>query len=471
MNPVRVATSLAALLVFAFSLTSCEVSVESGSDDFQVEKTSLQDLVRCDRQGVPARMLCGTIHVPLEREDPDLGLIGIAFAVLPATEPPQGERKAILGIEGGPGYGSIGSAASYQALLGDALVTRDLITVDARGTGGSDPIDCPDLQQGTTRENIGVAACADQLGERWGSYRTSAIVDDFDSVLESLGYGKVEVYGDSYGTYAAQSFAFRHPDRVEKVALDSAYPVRGESAWYPTIWQTGIRSLGIVCRRTPGCQGDAGKRLDLFVRKLRRDGYSAGPFLDLLAGAGYSPPGSYREINYIVASDLAGNSTPYFDAMRQGPSDGGSPSAYSKGMEAAVSCNDYPLLWDKESDQGDRYREMLDEVQGYPDKGAFSPFTPREIALSQTFLYLGCVSAPAPDRFYEPPAAEDAEAPDVPVLVVNGELDNVTSPGEGQMVADLFPDSRLFIVPNAGHTYSLSNPGSPGAREIRDFLR
>ncbi|MCB0870432.1 MAG: alpha/beta hydrolase [Solirubrobacterales bacterium] len=465
----KVAVLVAASLSLGFAIAGCEVTVESGTDDFKVEEIPLEGLAPCDGPGMPQRMLCGSVNLPLEREDPDLGLINIAFAVLPATSPPTGERKGILGIEGGPGYGSIGSAALYRNLLGDVLRTRDLITIDARGTGESEAIDCPDLQHGTTSEEIGLAACVEQLGERFGSYRTSAIVDDFASVLDALGYEKVDVYGDSYGTFAAQSFAFRHPDRVRRIALDSAYPVRGESAWYPSIWQTGIRSLETVCDRTPGCS-DASERLDEFVKRLRQDGYSTGPFLDLLAGAGYSPPGSYRDINEIVAADLAGNSAPYFEATRQSPAASGPPEAYSVGMEKVVSCNDYPMLWNKESPQADRYPELLAEVRNYP-ADAFKPFTPREIALSPEFLYLECLVFPGPDRFYEPPAGEDAEAPDVPVLIVNGELDNVTSPEEGRATADLFPDSRLFVVPNAGHTYPLSYPGSVGAREIRDFLR
>lgn len=460
--------TLLAAVGLTFALSACEVDVESGGTDFVVEKKSLDDLSRCDRPNLPKRLLCGYIDVPLEREDPPLGRTVVAFSVLPAADPPEGGRKAILGIEGGPGYGSIGSSGMYARLFGDLLRTRDLVTVDARGTGASDAIDCPDLQDGTTSEEVGLAACVEQLGERSGSYRTAAIVDDFASVLDSLGYDRVQVYGDSYGTFAAQSFAFRHPERVERIALDSAYPVKGESAWYPSIWQTGIRSLGTVCERTPGCE-DAEGKLERFVAKLREDGYSTGPFLDVLASAGYSPPESYREINEMVAADLAGDSAPYFEATRQFPADSGTPTAYSVGMEKVVSCNDYPMLWDKSSSQADRYPELLAEVRDYPDD-AFEPFTPHEIALSPDFLYLECLVAPGPDEFYEPPAAEDAKAPDVPVLVVNGELDNVTSPEEGRATAKLFPDSEVFIVPDAGHTYPLSNPGSVGARRIREFL-
>lgn len=443
---------------------------ETNEDGNETERVSLRDLKLCERPNLPDRLRCGTIDLPLERADPSLGSIEIAYAVLPGKQEAGGPRKGLVGIEGGPGYGSIGSATFYQRLFGDVLESRDLIMVDARGTGLSEPINCPDLQSGTTTPDIGVAACAEQLGERSGSYRTAAIADDIDSVLTALGYETVQVYGDSYGTYAAQSFAFRHPDRLERLALEGAFPVRGESAWYPSTWRTAIRSLGIVCRRTPDCRGNAMARLDRFVAGLKDDGYSLGPFLDHLAEAGYSPPGSYREINRMVSSFLAGDRDPYFEMTKQVPDDIGAPAAYSVGMELTVSCNDYPMLWDKSSDQSERYRELLAEVRDYP-KRAFSPFTPREIALSPEYLYLECLAAPRPDSFYEPPADADAPAPDIPVLVVNGELDNVTSPEEGRATAALFPDSKVHMVPNGGHVYALYYPGTPAAEKIREFLR
>ena len=59
----------------------------------------------------------------------------------PAGEP-------VVAFEGGPGYPSIGSAASYLFMLGSLHQTHDLIVMDQRGTGTSDPIRCPDLQNG-----------------------------------------------------------------------------------------------------------------------------------------------------------------------------------------------------------------------------------------------------------------------------------------------------------------------------------
>jgi len=46
-------------------------------------------------------------------------------------------------------------------------------------------------------------------------------------VLEALGIAQVGLYGDSYGTYFAQVFTLRHPQRLRALVLDGAYPLDG----------------------------------------------------------------------------------------------------------------------------------------------------------------------------------------------------------------------------------------------------
>ena len=48
------------------------------------------------------------------------------------------------------------------------------------------------------------------------------------------------------------------------------------------------------------------------------------------------------------------------------------------------------------------------------------------------------------------------------MLVVSGELDSVTTPREGERVAEEFPNSEWFEAPNAGHVHSLYNPHGAG---------
>lgn len=431
---------------------------------------SLADLEPCERKGVPPRLLCGKLRLPYERADPSLGSLGIAFGVRPRSDRSTPGRGAIIAIEGGPGYGSIGSASTYVNLLGDRLRHRDLLVVDAPGTGASSALNCRLLQSGRADDATGVAACARTLGERFGSYRTQVAADNIDAIRRALGYDDVQVYGDSYGTYLAQSYAFRHPDGLSALVLDSAYPVRGESGWYPSVWRTGIRGLSIACRRSPDCRGDAGARLARFVRLLRETKLGVGPLLDRLGTAGYAPPQSYLKIDAAISAYLHGNTAPYEALTRPGRVGYGKPGAYSHGEELAVSCNDYPMIWDKEASPEQRQAQLQERVNAYP-KDAFAPFTPAEIALSSDVLYLACLSAPAPNALYQPPVAADAPAPDAPTLVISGELDNVTSPAEGRATAALFPRSRFWLFPDGGHVASLYGRNNPGAKRIRAFLK
>lgn len=60
---------------------------------------------------------------------------------------------------------------------------------------------------------------------------------------------------------------------------------------------------------------------------------------------------------------------------------------------------------------------------------------------------------------------------EAPVLVVNGELDDLTTPFEGGLVAAQFPNAKRFIGRNAGHVDSLYFPDGPSGRTTRRFLR
>jgi hypothetical protein len=55
--------------------------------------------------------------------------------------------------------------------------------------------------------------------------------------------------------------------------------------------------------------------------------------------------------------------------------------------------------------------------------------------------------------------------------VIAGELDTLTSPTEGWMVATDFPDSRVMLVHDAGHVSSLYGGRYPSRDRVRAFIR
>jgi pimeloyl-ACP methyl ester carboxylesterase len=443
-----------------------------GDGEYEVPSIATSELRACGGLPKPAGFRCGSIRVPFEREEASLGETKIGFAVRRRGERDEPSRGAIFAAEGGPGYSSTGTANAYVKLFGPLLRHRELVLVDQRGAGRSEPLDCPDLQHGRGREWLTLAECARRLGERAMSYRTEAMADDLDDVREALGFDEITLYGDSYGSFLAQSYAFQYGDRLNALVLDSTYQLEGEDPWYPSLPRTGIRSIATACERSEECSGDARKRLERLVEHLRDTGRGVGALIDAIAeaGTGTFATDSYVKIDRAGRSLLHGNPAPWRKLTEEDKPAYHHPRFYRRAGELVVGCNDYPMIWDKEADEDVRREQLEEAIRGY-DQDAFEPFTPREMALSSEIGYLECLTWPEPTALYESPNPDDAEAPDVPTLVVAGELDDITTPTEGKVVAAQFPNSEYFEARNGGHVVSLYDSHGSAAREIRKFLR
>jgi pimeloyl-ACP methyl ester carboxylesterase len=415
-------------------------------------------------------LLCGSIAVPKFRSDPDRGNLEIGFAVRPRDDRSTPAEGTIFAVEGGPGYSTIGTANSYARLFGDLLEHRDLVLVDMRGTGRSGPVRCPDLQSGRAPGWIALPECARRLGDDFEAYATGPAAEDLDDVRAALGLGRITLYGDSYGTYLAQSYAFRHPGRLQALVLDGAYPVRGESPWYPSLIKAGNRDMRIACSRDPRCPPGAGRRLERAAQLMRRRGMRVGALIDAIAAGAYSPPGAYLRVDRALRKLLAGRPRAWRRLNMDETVAFRDRTRYDHSQELAVSCNDYPMIWDRRAGEAERRIQLERAIRGYDDD-AFGPFTPREVAIGSETGHLECLTWPRPTERREPPVPAGAEPTDAPVLVVNGELDDLTTPFEGRLVAREFPDARTYVGRNAGHVDSLYDAQGPSAHAIRRFLR
>src|ERR1700716_101894 len=69
----------------------------------------------------------------------------------------------------------------------------------------------------------------------------------------------------------------------------------------------------------------------------------------------------------------------------------------------------------------------------------------------------------------QPPAAP--RYPDIPVLVISGELDNMTSPADGAAAAARFPRARHVVIANSFHVNALPHARSDcAAILVRRFM-
>lgn len=427
-------------------------------------------LERCDL-GLPRPFQCGRITVPMRRADPALGGTRVAFAVRKRADTSRPALGTIMAMDGGPGYGSTAApfARSLVAVLAPLLRRYDLVLFDERGTGRSQVLDCPALQAGLIQEPIAIGLCANQLGPRYAGYTTGEAAHDLDAVRRALGLGKVFFYGDSYGTLFGQAYAVRYPGSLRGLILDSAYA--GDDPYYRTLLPAGLRGLRIACRRSPDCGGDPVARYSRVVHRFHEAERSTEGLLGFLLQAGTLAPRSYLSLDDGVRRFLAGQPRRLNRLIAPGPAGHGALSEFSYGLEIAVECMDYPLLWDPAAPSAERIRQLSAAVARMP-KDYFAPFGRREYLMSSAAHLTNCLNWPAPPPGHEPPVPAGWRAPrSFPTLVLAGEVDDITSVAEARQVVGRFPRSHLYVVPDRGHASSLYFPfRSPAVGAIRRFV-
>jgi pimeloyl-ACP methyl ester carboxylesterase len=425
----------------------------------------------CDL-GLQRPFRCGHVTVPMRRADPALGTTKVAFALRSRADRSRPALGTIVAIDGGPGYASTDApfARSLAAVMAPLLRRHDLVLFDERGTGRSDVVDCPTLQAGLIQESIAVGECANRLGPRYAGYTTAEAAHDLEAVRRALGLGRVFLYGDSYGTLFGQAYAARYPGSLRGLVLDSAYPA--DDPYYRTLLPAGLNGLRIACDRAPGCEGDPVARLSRVVRRFHAAARSTEGLLGFLLQAGTLAPRSYLSLDEADRRFLVGEPRRLRRLIAPGPAGHGALSEFSSGLEIAVTCNDYPLLWDPRAGVDERIRQLSAAVTRMP-RDYFAPFGRREYLLSAAAHLTSCLTWPAP-----PPGGLEAPVPAgwraptaFPTLILAGQVDDITSVAEARQVRRRFPRSRLFVVPDRGHSSSLYFPfRSPGVGAIRRFI-
>jgi hypothetical protein len=140
-------------------------------------------------------------------------------------------------------------------------------------------------------------------------------------------------------------------------------------------------------------------------------------------------------------------------------------------------CQDPPQIFDMRLAPllrvADRDRAVTDRKRTLPD--TYAPFTIDEyrgMPLDYSFIDQ-CVEWPvAPTRH---PAshvvAADAHYPDVPALIISGELDNITTMADGAAVAGAFKHGTQIRIANSFHVNALPRARSScGADIVRRFI-
>ena len=198
---------------------------------------------------------CASIAAPEDPRRPWGPTIALHIAVLPATMRPA--AGALFYLEGGPGGAATQAAVEVNRLFAEVGRRRDVVMVDQRGTGGSARLACPDRRV-RARDTAAVTAylrhCFARLRGDARLDTTSVAADDIEAVRRTLGYGRIDLYGGSYGATLAQAYLRRYPGSVRSVVLDSgSLP---DVRIYDVSAHNAERALGVQlarCSRMPAC--------------------------------------------------------------------------------------------------------------------------------------------------------------------------------------------------------------------------
>jgi pimeloyl-ACP methyl ester carboxylesterase len=420
---------------------------------------------------------CATLDVPLDRTGADPGTVPLRIARTGRRSGP-----TLMYLSGGPGAAGV---AEMQGVLGalDFLGDRyRLIGYDQRGTGRSGLLRCPRLERDPQlRSTAAGEDCAARIGPTRRHYTTPDSVADMEAIRQQLGADKLTLFGISYGTELAIAYARAHPNRVERLILDSVLDAEDPDPFFTV----GFRAMGpslrslcpASCRRISDDPGGDLARLVAQVRAepLRVFAYDAlgrshrvtiGPtaLLDLMFLTDYTP--SVRAaVPSAVRSALDGDGALLARLLREARrfEELGSPRDFSVARYATI-CETTPLPWDPGTPIEQRPAATQQRIAAVP-ASAFAPFDPAVVVEDEINLCLRWPDVPRATA-----EAASGPYPSVPTLILQGGEDLRTPPEWSERVAARIPGAKRLVIPGVGHS-AVSDPRGCGARAILRFVR
>lgn len=411
-------------------------------------------LVRCRLEGLNHEALCGTWEVFEDRAAKAGRKISLNVAVVPALAR-DARPDPVFILAGGPGQAATEVARAAAVALDRVQRKRDLVFVDQRGTGKSNPLGCELVPRtASLGERLSAAfdagkveACARALPADLRLYTTPLAMDDLDEVREALGYRTINLFGGSYGTRAGLVYLRQHPDRVRAAVLDGLAPTHLRLPL--SFARDGQRALDLLfahCENDAACDQafpNLGERfrkllarleaspLSTTVRhpatgapeaiQLSRDAFAQG-----LRTALYSPERAAL-IPWMVHRLEQGDAEP-FVALAAGAASG-FEDTLKLGMFFSVICAE----------------DATQVAPGDIDPATAGTFLGRrftdELLEACRFWPRGTV----PPSYFEPVRS------DRPVLLLSGDLDPVTPPAWADEVGKTLSRSLHLTVPGVGH--------------------
>jgi pimeloyl-ACP methyl ester carboxylesterase len=400
---------------------------------------------------------CGSLLVPEDRSNPNSRQIDLNIAVVEAVKR-RAEPDPLFILVGGPGQSAVESFPALYSAFYNIHQSRDIVLVDQRGTGKSNPLRCLDPRDEELNDDQAIALlkkCPDTLNAGLQFYTTDIAMQDLDQVRAVLGYQTINVYGISYGTRAALVYLKMFPGHVRSLILDAV--VDPSFILYQDSARDGQAALEMIfkrCEADPSCSATYPRlrfEFDGILRKLAETPaeitmahpLTGQPLQITLTGHMITS----HVFSMMYSADLvamlpfvihqAYESGNYAPLITQGYL---ADSGVYDGMFYAVTCAEDSSLVQMEQGSegifGSNVRNFLDVCKDWPQQEP-------------------------PGIIHEPITSS------VPVLLFSGGADPITPPWHAEKLRSAFTNSLHVIFPGMGHGNGFTECGS---RLMNDFI-
>jgi pimeloyl-ACP methyl ester carboxylesterase len=433
------------------------ISCSSGHFSAAASVTSPRlSLDHCELPGVKGDVRCGTYEVFEDRAAKSGRTIKLKMVVLKSlgSKP---APDAVFPLHGGPGAPATDLIELAHGILAPVRQDHDLVFVDQRGTGGSNPLTCDiaddakDLTSffGDILPPDKVRACRENLQQHADLrlYTTPIAMDDLDDVRSALGYNKIDLVGLSYGSIASQVYMRQHPEHVRSVFLVGvATPNIKQPLLFPRSAQHAMDLLFADCTADKTCYSTFPFLKDEFGVVLSR--FNNGPvpvemidpvskehvqvklarssFVEGIRLAMYSTF-SQQFMPLIIHQAYENDYEPFEEAaVHLSPGAG-----VARGVYFTVTCSEgVPFITAK---------DLVDETQNTyvgPER------VQRHIA--------ACKDWPKGNIA---PSYLDPVKSDLPVLMISGEVDGSSPTWFGESALKSLPNGRQIKIRYLGHQF------------------
>ena len=441
------------------SVVAATCAVAASNPGGGTEAPTLTGAARCpDARG----FTCSTLTVPLDHGGRAKGSLRLRVATQDVSAP----RGILVFLTGGPGQPGERFALRVASRLGAAVNGYRIVMFDQRGTGAG-ALRCPALQAQMGSSDLAVptkaavVACARAIGPKRRYFSTAQTVEDLDALRRALKVETLTLDGVSYGTFVAERYALRYPNRIARLVLDSVVPHEKLDPLSIAGAHATARVLRAVCAAN-GCTTDPAADLAAVVR--RRPVGTA--LLDALVTMSVANP-QFSGVAAALHSARRGSWGPLESLVERWGPDPATPYAlFSQGLHTSALCADTVMPWGSANAPLARRAPALRRAVARVAAKAIWPFT-RAIASGNGIVKTCEWWPPTPS----PPQPRAKRLPPVPVLLLAGDRDLSTPLAWGKAELRAAPKGRLFVVRGAGHSTQLRAQTNSGRAALAAFLR